>query len=159
MARFAFRFEAILKLRHNERDAARLYVAEAQRALDILDERIAELQQDRQRTREEAGRAMVGHVTVEQLLSRGRYDLQLDAEQRDLVMQRRQIEVEVERRRQRLTVAEQECRKLERLREITAERFEAEQLRVQQDALDELATLRAARRGTAGSGSTWEKES
>lgn len=152
MARFVFRFEAILQLRNNERDAARLYVADAQRALDIMDERIEAVQRTRAAIRDEANRALVGRVTVDQLLSRGRYDLQLDAEQRELVLQRGQIHLEVERRRQRLTIAEQECRKLERLREIMAERYEAEQLRVQQHALDEMATLRAARRSDGDSG-------
>lgn len=151
MARFTFRFEAILKLRHNERDAARLYVADAQRALDIMNERIEEVGRNRHALRDEANRTLVGRVTVDQLLGRGRYDLQLDAEQRELVMQRGQIQLEVDRRRQRLTIAEQECRKLERLREIMAERYEAERLREQQNALDEMATLRAARRGAAGS--------
>ena len=145
MARFEFRFDALLRLRHNERDAARLRVAEAQQALDIIGERIKEVEQNRGRLRGEVTGALVGRVTVDQLLRRGRYDLQLDAEQRELQVQYGQVDAEVDRRQQRLTIAEQECRKLERLREIMAERHQAGQLRQQQAALDEMATLRAAR--------------
>ena len=145
MSRFVFRFEAILRLRYNERDAARLYVAEAQQALEIMNQRIEAVQQSRGQLRGQVTEALVGRVTVEQLLSRGRYDLQLDAEQRELEIQRGQIQAEVDRRQQRLTIAEQECRKLERLREINAERYQTEQLKHQQAALDEIAMLRAAR--------------
>lgn len=145
MDRFTFRFEAVLRLRENERDACRARVVEAQRALDIMDQQIGTVDRSRGDLRSEVQGALVGRVSVEQLLSRGRYDLQLDAERRELVSQRGQIQAEVERRQQRLTVAEQECRKLERLREIATERHQTEQLKRQQAALDEMATLRAAR--------------
>lgn len=145
MDRFTFRFEAVLRLRENERDACRARVVEAQRALDIMDQQIDTVDRSRGDLRSEVQGALVGRVSVEQLLSRGRYDLQLDAERRELVSQRGQIQAEVERRQQRLTMAEQECRKLERLREIATERHQTEQLKRQQAALDEMATLRAAR--------------
>lgn len=150
MGRFTFRFEAILRLRHNERDAARKYVAEAQAALDIMDQRIADVEQQRHELRGQVGGSLVGRVTVDRLLNRGRYDLQLAADQQELKQQRGQIEVEVERRRQRLRIAEQECRKLERLREIRQAEHCTEQLRLEQSALDEMATLRAGRTTPVG---------
>lgn len=148
--RFVFRFEAVLRLRENERDVCRAHVAEAQRALDIMDGQIETVDRSRGELRGELHGALVGRVSVEQLLSRGRYDLQLDAERRGLVVQRQQIVAELERRQQRLMMAEQECRKLERLREVAAERHQIEQLKRQQAALDEMATLRAARSSIAG---------
>lgn len=143
--RFVFRFEAVLRLQENERDACRAHVAEAQRALDIVDGQIEMVDRSRGDLRGELQGALVGRVSVEQLLSRGRYDLQLDAERRGLISQRQQILVELQRRQLRLTMAEQECRKLERLREVGAERHQSEQLKRQQAVLDEMATLRAAR--------------
>ena len=142
MKRFQFRFDAIRRLADQGRDEARLRLAEAQKALGIIDQRINEIAEQQDSLRSEVTGSLVGQISVDALLHRGRYGMQIEIEHRDLLDQRKQIEAEIDRRRGRLTLAEQECRKFERLKEIALEQHAQEQLKYEQAELDEMASHR-----------------
>lgn len=139
MSRFKFRFESIMRVRELVRDEARKKVAEAQQAYDVLKQRLTELGEDRRRLQAERVGRLAGQLSVAQLLDHGRYDLQIEADQRGINEQLAQIKEEIERRRQRLALAEQEYRKFEKLREIAEQEHSEGQLRRWQAEMDELA--------------------
>lgn len=145
MKRFRFRFETLLRLREAARDEAQLRLADALKAVHILEERILAVTEERQQAKGARAARLLGAISTEQLLAEGRYDVQLDFQVRELKSQLQQIEQEVERRRQRLTLAEQECRKFERLKELANERYTQEQLGKLQAELDELGAQRSFR--------------
>lgn len=145
MARFRYRFESLKRIHETVRDEARKRLAEARRALEIIDQRIADTDVEKQALREQRKALLTGTLSVDYLLDQGRYDLQIDVNRRDLQDQRQQIDEEVERRQQRLILAEQECRKFEKLEEIARSEFQAELLRREQAELDELAGQRSLR--------------
>ena len=142
MARFEFRFATLQRVHEQSRDVARQRLSEAERALGMLDQQLARLSADRAALRERNRQQLAGQLVVDALLDAGRYDVQLEAQQKQLRGQREQVAAEVDRRRQRLVQHEQECRKLEKLRELAWQRFRAEQRRREQAALDEIASLR-----------------
>lgn len=139
MSRFKFRFDAIMRLRELARDEARKKVAEAQQAYDVLGSQLEDLGTSRKKLQEDRTRKLTGQLSVASLLDHGRYDLQIEANQRTLKGQMEQIAEEIERRRQRLAFAEQEYRKFEKLKELALEQHTEEQLRKWQAELDELA--------------------
>jgi flagellar FliJ protein len=148
MKRFQFRFKTILRVRENSRDEAQRRVAEAQQAYDLLAERLEKMRTDQKRVRSERSQQLIGSLSVAGLLDHGRYDLQVEAEVRELSGQMKQIFEEIERRRQRLSLAEQEYRKFLKLEELAQERFEQQQLQIRQHELDEIASQRGrSRRG------------
>jgi flagellar export protein FliJ len=145
MKRFRFRFETLLRLREAARDEAQLRLADALKAVSILEERIAAVVEERQQAKGARAARMLGSISAEQLLAEGRYDVQLDFQARELKSQLQQIDQEVDRRRQRLTLAEQECRKFERLKELANEKYTQDQLDKLQAELDELGAQRSFR--------------
>ncbi len=142
MKRFRYRFDSILKVREMARDEARLKVADALKALAILDERVQSLKSEQTELKTQIFQNLTGAISVDNLLEQGRYDLQIDLQRRELETQKLQIEQEVERRRGRLALAEQECRKFERLKEIAQENYTRQEWERLQAELDELGSQR-----------------
>ena len=142
MARFSYRFATLQRLYESARDDALQKLADAKKALEIIDQRIEENVRAKAALRESRHMALTGQVNVDRLLDRGRYDLQIDVDRRDLQNQRVQIAEEVQRRQQRVQLAEQECRKLDKLEERARANFLAAEQNRQQAELDELASQR-----------------
>ncbi|WP_162006852.1 flagellar export protein FliJ [Roseimaritima sediminicola] len=143
---FSFRFASLLRLRENERDAARQEIADAMRALGILEDQRTELLDQREQLRAAAQRQLSGKgLSVDAMLSSGRYDVQLAAEIQSLEGNIAAVEVEVQRRQDRLKEADIEVKRLERLREQQHTQWQQQQLAAQQIELDEIASMRAVR--------------
>jgi flagellar export protein FliJ len=142
MKRFSFRFESIKRMRELARDEALKRVAEAQDAYDLLQKQLDELQETRAKLQVQKRGRLTGPVVVGHLLDHGRYDLQIEVNRRTLAGQMEQIALEIDRRRQRLSLAEQEYRKFEKLKEMAVEEYVANDLRLRQAEMDEIASQR-----------------
>jgi len=140
MAAFRFRLATLLRLREADRDDRRAQLADAQRAEEIVRQRVGEIEREIEQTRE-AGRRRTqpGQVNVDQMLELQRYEIQLQTESAATERQRALIAEEVERRRERLTAADREVRILERLRETQQEQHQADERRTEQRLFDEIA--------------------
>jgi flagellar protein FliJ len=117
MATFHFRLATLLRIRENLRDECRLQLTEAQRAEDIIVERIAEIDDElmilRRHTHHASG---PGPINVDRLLDAGRFEMILKAEKAAAEDQRKAVAAEVDRRRQLLVEADREVKVLEKLR-------------------------------------------
>ena len=143
MPRFNYRFESILRLHEQIRDEARLQLAQAREAMNIIQQQIDEIVQRRQQARQANRQNLIGTISVDNLLDQGRFDVVLEGQERGLQEKLAQIEQEIERRAHRLTLAEQEYRKFEKLKEIARQQHDQEALRVEQVMLDEIASRRS----------------
>ena len=140
MKKFTFRFTTLLKLREADRDRRRTELSDAQRALEMIDDRITELEQGmeaaRQATRQAAS---VGEVAVDMLLDNQRYEFMLIAERRSVDTQREQVAEETGKRRLALVESDRQVKTLEKLREKQRQRHRSEQERRMAKQLDEVA--------------------
>jgi flagellar export protein FliJ len=84
-----------------------------------------------------------GRVDVDRLLTAGRYELTLRAQQQQLLERQARLAEEIERRRGALTAANREVKILEKLRDRQAERHRREEDSRAQKQLDEIAQQRA----------------
>jgi flagellar export protein FliJ len=147
MPLFRFKLATLQRLRENERDERRSRLADAQRAEDIVNARIAEIDGDLDRLRDETGhRSRPGRMDVDALMELQRYELLLKAERQAAVQQRDLVAAEVERRREALVVADREVRVLERLRETQQVRHRQAEERQERKVLDEIATQAFSRK-------------
>lgn len=136
-----FRLQTVARLREAARDAARAQLADALRAMEVLEGRKAdlvsrfnELTEQRRRASETADTAW--------LLNAGRYELVLRGDEKALAENRTQIEAEIDRRRQLVADAEREVKALDKLRERSERRERAERNKRQARRLDEFASQR-----------------
>jgi flagellar FliJ protein len=147
MKKFVFRLATLLKLRALERDQRRGDLADAQRALTMIDERLDELERDMQSARQAIRRAAnVGEVMVDALLDNQRYELMLMAEKKGVDAQRQQVALEVERRRGVLVEADRQVKTLEKLREHQFDKFREAVMAREVKQLDEVAVRAYAMR-------------
>ncbi len=140
MANFRFRLTTLLKLREALRDERRASLAEAQYALDLLDEQIAKLQNEVRDLKQEyqtIGRP--GKLSVDRLLDAQRYELVLLGELKHFGQQRETVLGEVARRREVLVEADRDVKILEKLREKQAQRLLQEDDLKEMKRLDEVA--------------------
>jgi len=114
---FQFRFASILQLRRQQRDEVGASVGQAVAAIAQVDRQVAEVEQERLRLRQDDSRGRVGSVSVDSLLTSGRYDLQLQADISSLQQTRVQLVQELERRQTALSMAESEVKRFEKLEE------------------------------------------
>ncbi len=138
-----FRFETVLRLRESERDQARSFLSEAYEALRRVEERQQELQGERNQLIADGLRRRTGMLSMESLLSDGRYELQLDAELKQLRDATAQIQAEIERRQAAVTSANTAVRQLEILKENDRKALELKHEQIVQGYMDEVAARRA----------------
>lgn len=139
---FQFRFATILQLRRRERDEAGAAVGQANAAIERIDQQLNSIQQERHSLREGANRQRLGFVSVDALLTRGRYQMQLEAETQSLGETRADVTKELERRQAALVAAEAEVKRFERLEEKERAASYALQLRHEQAEADEATSRR-----------------
>ncbi|TWU41745.1 flagellar export protein FliJ [Novipirellula artificiosorum] len=142
--KFEFRFASILHLRCRQRDEAGGKVGEANAAIAKIDSQIESIQEERRTLTAEDASSRVGEVSVDRLLTKGRYDLQLQADIKSLRETRSKLVEELERRQVKLKEAETEVKKFERMQEIELKRYRGEMLRREQVEMDELNNRRTA---------------
>jgi flagellar FliJ protein len=140
---FAFRLDKLLKLRERRREERELALAQAERAVQILDGQLAELAGEQAANREAAKRALqAGSLEVDRLLDSHRYELLLAGQEKHLRQQRERVVLEVRRRRQALIEADRQVKVLEKLRDNQRQAFLHEQQRRETNELDEIAQRR-----------------
>ena len=140
MKKFNFRFTTLLKLREADRDQKRSELADAQRALEMIDGRIRELETEMGAARQATQSAVsVGDVEVDALLDNQRYELLLIAEKKSAETQRAEVSEETERRRAAVVDADRQVKTLEKLREKQQQRHRVTQGNYNAKQLDEAA--------------------
>jgi flagellar FliJ protein len=132
-----FRLATLLKLREQTRAERRRELAQAFEAERILRERVAELEQDIEATRQRARGASRGEINVETLLTARRYELTVKGELQEVNGQIARVLQEIERRRQALLEADRDVKVLEKLRELQAAQHAAQEQRRENRQLDE----------------------
>ena len=140
MPPFRFRLATLLKIREGTRDERHSALAEAQYALRLVEEKIANVREEMaQLKRDYASSARPGQISVDRLLDDQRYERVLLSELRHLEQQREKVGAEVERRRDVLVEADREVKVLEKLREKQTQRAIKEDNLGEIKRLDELA--------------------
>lgn len=136
---FRFRFDPIVRLRENQRDAARAALAEAYEALRQIENRQQELAEARSTLDRESALRRTGKLSVDRLLSDGRYERQLAAEVAQIAITAEKIEAELSRRQTALSEANASVRQMELLREREWAAYVLAQEKLAQANLDEIA--------------------
>jgi flagellar FliJ protein len=141
MARFKFRLATLLRLREAARDEKRAQLAEAYRAVQILQERIQEVDNELAAARgEQQASVRVGKIDVDQVTNAHRYELLLRAQRKGLEQQQQTVQEEADRRRLALVEADRQVRVLEKLREKKIHEYEQIEARRDLKLMDELAS-------------------
>jgi flagellar export protein FliJ len=136
---FRFRFAAVQQLRENERNIARASLAEAYEALRQIEIRRDELAAERASLDRASSTRRTGTLSIDRLLSDGRYERQLAAETAQVVATVQKIEAEVARRQSLLTEANAAVRQMELLAEKELAVWNESQAKISQANLDEIA--------------------
>jgi flagellar FliJ protein len=151
-----FRLATFLRVKEADRDERRGELAEAFRAAETIDERLGELRQNMADLRK-LQTVGAGGVEVDRLIEAGRYEMVLRVQQMQLEQNRKQVQVEIERRREILVAADREVRVLEKLRESQQQKERAEMERRAMKQLDEIAGQGHWRRETENSHRAFEE--
>ncbi len=147
MTPYQFRLHALLQLRKQRRDEMRARVAEAQRAVDVLDAQRAKLDGESAEVRASARSLFDGGVfNVNRALEVSRYELLLKGQVDDLERKAKLLGDEVEVRRQAAVAADRDVRTLELLDQRDRDEYRKQLRRKEAAALDEAAGVAAAHR-------------
>lgn len=146
MKRFQFRLQAALDLRRRREEQLRGELAQIQgrRAQEM--ERLNALLISRDDAMERATDTRTGRADLERLRD---FERRLTVFEDAIAGQRELLDLiqrELDRKVAEVVAATQETRALEKLRERRQEEYRQEELREEQGFLDELASIRAARR-------------
>ena len=139
---FEFRFAALLELRRQERDEVGAAVGQANAAIDKVNEHVDEKQHERMLLRDGSNVSRRGDVSVDALLSLGRYDLQLQADIEALNLTLGELITELERRRGKLVDAVAELKSFQKLRDNAELEFRALETKREHAEADEVTTRR-----------------
>jgi len=139
--KFQYRFAALLELRRRQRDEAGAAVGQANEAIARIDQQREALNQQRTDLRQQTVPPREGRLSVDRLLAAGRFDMQLEADERALLHTRGELIQELARRQQKLILAEAELKRFEKLQARERQRFDAE-LRRREMAESDDATSR-----------------
>jgi flagellar FliJ protein len=134
---FQFRFETLMQVRRRQRDEAAVALGQAGEAIERIASQIADIATKRQSIREWSPGQRTGEIFVDDLLTQGRYDLQLEAEALALDQTLNELNEEEKRRRQVLVHAEAEVKRFERLLENDRAKYQALQRRREQFEADD----------------------
>jgi flagellar FliJ protein len=134
---FQFRFESLLQLRRRERDEAGASVGQATEAILKIDDQIQEVEQLREELKQQQGDIRTGSISVDRMLSVGRYDLQLQADVVALLDTKEKLNQEFLRRQSLLAEAQSEVGRYEKLEERAKEDYRTEQLKREQAEADD----------------------
>ena len=139
---FQFRFATLLHLHRQARDEAGAEVGKANEAIGKIDEQTESLIAERSAMLDRATQARIGELSIDSIVSQGRYDIQLQADMRALRETRTKLEHELLRRQQILIQAEADVKRFERLKESEWKLYRNEQQKREQAEADESAATR-----------------
>ena len=135
-----FRLQTIVRFREARRDAARAQLADALRAAETIEQQRQELgQRQSQLNAQRLAALNGGALDATWLLSAGRYDLALRADEQQINKNAEAIATEIERRRQIVAEAERDLRALETLRRRHDQRERKRAAKREAQRLDEFA--------------------
>jgi len=138
-------------MREEARDLCRHELARANQAADILKQQQTDLGVELQELAGQLLKAQTtGEVTVDWVMELRRYEVVLKLQVAQLDEQLKQVEEEVERRRERLALADQEVRVLERLKANQKSEWLKREQRIEQNQSDEVASQMFLRQKTEG---------
>lgn len=141
---FRFRFESVLQLRNRQRDTAAGAVSEVRRAIEMVDGKIQELNDELAELDRQRLQSLMGSIELNPLMEVQRYQLLLIGQIQYLKQQRETLDGEQKRREAVLVKAQQAVKSFEKLEEHQREqnaKVEAERL---QSRLDEWSNTRSA---------------
>ncbi len=147
MKSYQFRFTALMDLRRRERDEAGAEMGKVNEAIRRIDQQIDETCQQQQQLRKDNSQRQ-GVISVDALLSAGRFEMQLEADRLSLQETRQQLIVEQNRRQNLLVAAEAELKRFEKLDEKERMRFRELALKHDQAELDDDTVRRYTMRRT-----------
>ncbi len=150
--KFQFRFKALWELRRATRDERSASLAQALQAEGKLQGWMADLSQELQSLRQ--SRAHVGTLDTQRILATASFEGTLRATLHQCEQDLIQVQQEVEKRRQALTIADQAARVLEKLRDKLEQQHQHELLRQETKFLDEVTTSQTFRRQQSQSSET-----
>jgi flagellar export protein FliJ len=136
------RWKTIEKLRLRKRDEAAQALEQVHLAIQMLRDQAAEIQRDREQSRNNRQQLQTGQIHVANILETQRFDLVLDAQLAQLEDQSQKIEQERVRRESKLIAAQQDLEAVRKLQKKTADRNYATSLLKAQSELDNWSTLR-----------------
>lgn len=139
---FQFRFATLLRLHRQARDEARADVGKVNEAIGRIDVQTESLIVERSEILRQAGESRKGSISIDAVLSHGRYDLQLQADVKSLRETRAQLEQELERRQQALVTAETEVKRFQLLEDNELAAYRAERIKREQAEADEASSTR-----------------
>lgn len=137
-----FRFASLLQWRERQRDEAGAEVGQAIQAINRIDEQRQSILQQQDEIKQEAANSLVGELSVDRLLSGGRYTMQLEIDLRALADTRDQLVQALNARQEKLMRAEAEVKRFERLRELDQAAEQKKRLQQEQLSLDEAVSNR-----------------
>lgn len=147
MPPYRFRLATVERLRESRRDDARLRLAEANQAAELLSTEEWRLRQELAAARQ-AWAAETASPTPDagRLTEHQRYETALNAQLSDLAGKQKLVEEEIDRRRQQLAAADRDVRVLRLLDERGRERHRVAEQAAEQRELDEVAAVAWRRR-------------
>lgn len=137
-----FRFASLLQWRQRQRDEAGAEVGQAIEAINRIDQQRQSILQQQNQIKQDSAKQLVGELSVDRLLSGGRYTMQLEIDLRSLVDTREKLVQALNIRQEKLMLAEAEVKRFERLKELDHAAAQKEELRREQLSLDEAVSNR-----------------
>ena len=131
--------ETVRQVRQSERDTRQHAVTEALAALDLLDNRLSELNREAAAWQQMRRQRGMGGIDVDYLASANRYRWLLAAQEQHFRQERQRLVDEIERRQAALLEAERSLKAIEKLLDKRQRAADAEQRRQAQHQLDEAA--------------------
>lgn len=140
----SFRLKSILQLRRRERDHAGKEVSDAIAAIDVLDNKLAEIESQQRSMESIRRRSGEGRVELHQILDAERYQLILAAQTAHIKQDKSLLVQELERRQARLVLRQQAVKALEKLEQTYRNQIADVQRRREQDRLDEWSQVQTS---------------
>lgn len=137
-----FRFASLLQWRERQRDEAGADVGQAIEAINRIDQQRQSILEQQLAIKEDASKSLVGELSMDRLLTGGRYTMQLEMDLRSLADTRDQLLQALAVRQEKLMLAEAEVKRFEKLKELDHAAAQKEELRREQLSLDEAVSNR-----------------
>jgi len=140
MAGFQFRLQTVLDHRERVEDEAQRRLAQILRQRMILEHQIRRMQQDITDSRQNLAQGLVGEVDVRQVSQFAHHSIQARQRAQSVVRRLAALEGEIQQARQALLEAARDRKALQLLRDRHHREWQRQQNRLEEAALEELAT-------------------
>ena len=142
MARFHFKYEAVLRQRQAVEDQRQRELATHLRHRHILSEQLGRMRRTVKETRQQLGQGLVGSVDVERIRQFAQYSGHVTVQVQQMMQRLGEIERQIDSAREALTEAMRQRKAMEILRDKQYQQWLLEQRRREVLELDELAVQR-----------------